>query len=421
MKIILISIGTRGDMEPFLAIGELFKEKGHEVICAFPEQFRSLVEDSGLGFATLGSGFIEMLESETGKQAMGGGGSGLKKTLAIIKLARMQGTVNKEIIRKQYELVEKEQPDRIVYNGKAIYPVIWGVEHPEKTTMVSPVPYLHYVKGHTHLAFNSNFGEYLNKLTFKLADWGLIKTIMGTLKWLPSPDITQAQIEAVLDRRQVIYTISPSLVPRPDHWPENRQVLGYHERDKTVNWQPTPELLQFLERHPKIILITFGSMTNPQPRQKTELIVEMLERHNIPTIINTAAGGLQELPSYNRDLIYFVRRIPYDWVFPKMYAVIHHGGSGTTHMALKYGCASMIIPHIIDQFTWNKILHEKGLGPLGMKVGKITTATLEPKLLELVNNPAFKDAAEAMRAQMQKEDFQEALYEMILKGATSLE
>ena len=66
-----------------------------------------------------------------------------------------------------------------------------------------------------------------------------------------------------------------------------------------------------------------------------------------------------------------------------MYATIHHGGSGTTHMALKYGCASMIIPHIIDQFTWNKIIHEKGLGPLGMKVSKLTTAKLEPKLLEL--------------------------------------
>ena len=71
-------------MEPFLAIGELLKEKGHQVICAFPEQFRNLAEDSNLEFASLGAKYIEMLDSNIGKAAMGGDGSGLKKFLAYI-------------------------------------------------------------------------------------------------------------------------------------------------------------------------------------------------------------------------------------------------------------------------------------------------------------------------------------------------
>jgi UDP:flavonoid glycosyltransferase YjiC (YdhE family) len=82
MKIILISIGTRGDMEPFIAIGEILREKGHQVICAFPEQFRDLAENSSMEFASLGSGYIETLNSDYGKAAMGGSGSGLKKFLA---------------------------------------------------------------------------------------------------------------------------------------------------------------------------------------------------------------------------------------------------------------------------------------------------------------------------------------------------
>jgi UDP:flavonoid glycosyltransferase YjiC (YdhE family) len=56
MKIILLSIGTRGDMEPFLAIGELLKERGHQVICAFPGQFRELAEDSEMEFISFNSG-----------------------------------------------------------------------------------------------------------------------------------------------------------------------------------------------------------------------------------------------------------------------------------------------------------------------------------------------------------------------------
>lgn len=71
MKIVVFAIGIRGDMEPFLAIGELLQAKGHQVTCAFPEQFRDLVEESSLGFASLGSACIEMLESDTGQDAIG--------------------------------------------------------------------------------------------------------------------------------------------------------------------------------------------------------------------------------------------------------------------------------------------------------------------------------------------------------------
>ena len=98
MKIILISIGTRGDMEPFLAIGEILRKKGHQVICAFLEQFKNLAKESDMEFASLGAKYIEMLDSDYGKAAMGGSGSGLKKFLAYVRLAKNQTEANKELI-----------------------------------------------------------------------------------------------------------------------------------------------------------------------------------------------------------------------------------------------------------------------------------------------------------------------------------
>lgn len=74
-----MSVGTRGDMEPFLAIGEILKEKAHQVICAFPEQYRNIAEESNLEFASLGTKFIDLLDSDYGKAAMGGSGSEIKK------------------------------------------------------------------------------------------------------------------------------------------------------------------------------------------------------------------------------------------------------------------------------------------------------------------------------------------------------
>jgi len=98
-----------------------------------------------------------------------------------------------------------------------------------------------------------------------------------------------------------------------------------------------------------------------------------------------------------------------------MYAVIQHGGAGTTHLALKYGCASMIIPHFMDQFVWDKITFDMGLGPRGIKISRITNKNLEPKVLELLNNKSFKEKSVEIGNQMKKEDFNDEVIKTIIE------
>jgi UDP:flavonoid glycosyltransferase YjiC (YdhE family) len=295
-----------------------------------------------------------------------------------------------------------------------LVPVIWGLNNKGKTTFVSPVPYMHYVKGHSHVAFNGNYGTVLNKLSFSLAHSGMVITIMIIKRWLKIKEkLSRKAIRDVLRHNKTIYTISPTLFSRPDHWNENLKVLGYHSRTEKTDWTPDSDLKDFLEKHRKIIFITFGSMTNPEPGKITRIMVDILGRNKIPAIINTASGGLVRPGQFEPEWIHFVSHIPYDWIFPKMYGVIHHGGSGTTHMGLKYGCVTMVIPHIIDQFVWNKIICEKGLGPKGIKVGKITTKRLEPKIIDLIKNSSYKEKARLVSSQMENEDFTEELYRTI--------
>lgn len=97
-----------------------------------------------------------------------------------------------------------------------------------------------------------------------------------------------------------------------------------------------------------------------------------------------------------------------------MYAIVHHGGSGTTHMAMKYGCASLIVPHIIDQFMWNDLLSKKGAGPKGPSISKMSMATLENKIVDLWNNPSYKTKAEEIAQEMSKEDFREEVYRTVI-------
>jgi len=418
MKILMVSLGTRGDMEPFLAIGGMLKKKGQQVICAFPEQFRDLAEDAGMEFESMGPEYIDMLNSTEGKAFMGGGSSWLAKIIAIWKLAAKSTEMNKKFIYRQYELVEREKPDRVLYNGKAIYPFIWELDNRGKTIFITPVPYIHRVKGHTHVGFHSNFGPLLNRLTYTVADFGLITTVKTSAGWLKTHrKITRKEIAQALPSNRAIYTISPSLFPRPDYWPDNLQVLGYPERDMEVNWQPDNDLQLFLESHQKILFVTFGSMTSPEPEKKTKIILDILERHRIPAIINTASGGLVKPAGYSSDLIRFIDRIPYDWIFPRVYAVIHHGGSGTTHLALKHGCASMVIPYIIDQYVWNNLVRDLGAGPAGIEISKITGKNLEPGILDLFHNPSYREKAQEIAAGMKKEDFRDKLYRVIVGDA----
>ena len=193
------------------------------------------------------------------------------------------------------------------------------------------------------------------------------------------------------------------------------KILGYHERDKTIKWKPGSEILKFLEKHNKPVFVTFGSMTNPNPLEKTNLLLEIFRRNNIAAIINTFSGGLVEPENYDRENILFVRSIPYDWIFPKVYAVIHHGGSGTTHMAVRSGCASLIVPHVIDQFCWNDIINQMQLGPKGIKISVIGLKNLEPLILDLMNNETYRSNAQILAEKMQKEkELENELYMEII-------
>lgn len=415
MKIVLVSVGTRGDMEPFVAIGELLKENGHDVLCIFPEQFRELATQSDLAFESLGNKFIELLESDDGKAAMGGA-SGWKKFMGTLRLAMNQKNANQEVIFNQKKIIDRFHPDCVLYNGKAIYPILWHFKTKRKIIFISPLPYMHYVKGHTHIAFNSNYGEFFNKLTFSLAQFGMITTINISKKWLKiKARIKRSEIKNVLQNGRSIYTISPSLFKRPEYWSDNLKVMGFHQKKQNISWAPSGDLTNFLEKYDKILFVTFGSMVNSAPTKNSNIFLEILKRHNIPSIINSASGGLIQTNENTAEHIHFVSQIPYDWIFPKVYGVIHHGGSGTTHMTLKYGCASMIIPHIIDQFAWNSVLANLRVGPLGVKINKLSTKILEPKILDLLNDSKYKEMAEEIKTQMAKENFKDELLKEVIK------
>jgi UDP:flavonoid glycosyltransferase YjiC (YdhE family) len=101
-----------------------------------------------------------------------------------------------------------------------------------------------------------------------------------------------------------------------------------------------------------------------------------------------------------------------------MYATIHHGGSGTLHTSLRAGCASMVIPHLGDQFIFDQMAFRAGVGPRGIRISKLEKAGLKKKILDLLHNPVYKTNAEKIAAKMAAEDMEDEVYEFVLGGSS---
>lgn len=418
MKAILFSLGTRGDIEPFLAIAEILNKNGYKVIYAFPAQFKEMVNEDMFEFFGLSEKFLELLEGEKAKLVLGGKGNIFKKLGALLWMMSTSQIMQKEVIQQQHDLIERVQPDRVIYNQKCLYPIVWGMKNKDKSVLLSPLPCtVHEYEDHPALGMGKDLGKFLNRFTYRFSNFFLFLTIKSSTKKYHKGlglKLNASVIKNhVLKAEKMVYTISPSLFPKPGSWTDNVNVVGYHERDLQSDWQPSADLELFIAKHKKIVFITFGSMTNPEPEQKTQIILDVLSKNKIPAIINTAAGGLIR-PNNFPDHVFFTEQLPYSWVLPKVYAAIHHGGSGTVHTTLKYGCASMIVPHILDQHVWNDILSKLNVGPTGMSIKKFSSQKFESLLLKLYHTGSYKENALRLSEIMKKEDLEDYFTEILL-------
>ncbi len=138
MKVILFSIGTRGDIEPFLAIAQLLKEQNCDVIYVFPEQYRKIVERMGLSFKGFSEDILDLMNGKEMKMIFGNQGSILKRIRILIKMARVSLKLSKDSVTLQHRIQKEEKPDKILFHPKCNYSVVWGVGNPGKTILVNP-------------------------------------------------------------------------------------------------------------------------------------------------------------------------------------------------------------------------------------------------------------------------------------------
>lgn len=405
LQIVMLIVGTRGDVQPFIAIGKRLQDYGHRVRLATHSNFRDFVLTAGLEFFALG-GDPKILAGYMVKNK-----GFLPSGPSEIPVQRNQ---MKEIIYSLYPACKEPDPESgIPFDAEAIIanPPAYGHTHVAEALKI-PI----------HIFFTmpwtptSEFPHPLSRVK-QQAGYRLSYQIVDSLIWLGIRDMINDLRKKKLKLRPVTYLSgshasesnvphgyiwSPHLVPKPKDWGSKVDVVGFCFLDLASNYEPPESLVNWLKAGDKPIYIGFGSLPVQEPVKMTQIIVEALESTGQRGIINKGWGGLGDLAE-PKDFVYLLDNCPHDWLFLHCKAVVHHGGAGTTAAGLKAACPTAIIPFFGDQPFWGERVHARGVGPAPIPVEEFSLN----KLVNAINfmlDPKVKMAAVELAKAMENED-----------------
>jgi UDP:flavonoid glycosyltransferase YjiC (YdhE family) len=276
--------------------------------------------------------------------------------------------------------------------------------HPYGTTRAYPQVFFPRLPGWVPLR-----GHY-NRLTHGLAEagfWFLLSAALNTARRealaLPPTSRTAMLRRSRETTNPTLLAYSERLAPRPRDWGAHAHVTGYWFLDRPPGWQPPTLLSDFLASGPPPVYVSFGSnLAGRDPDEVTRLLVEALKRAGVRGILSSAWGDLGNtcLP----DTVLRVEQVPHDWLFPRMAAVVHHGGAGTTAAALRAGVPSVAVPFFGDQRFWAERLHALGASPAPLPRPQLTADRLANAIRATVCNPAMKQRAACLGERLNKEN-----------------
>ncbi|MGV2184014.1 glycosyltransferase [Rhizobium rhizogenes] len=396
MRVAIHTLGTRGDVQPYIALALGLLERGHRVQLAAPVQFGSMVQGHGIAFAPLPGEFRALLDTPEGKAAIAGG-QGFSAGLKLIKHAR---PMMRALLDAEWKAARAFTPDIFVYHPKAIAVPHMAEALQRRFILASPLP------GFTPTsAFPSPM------LPFKDLGWlnriSHIAAIRGAeLLFGKIISAWRAEQLGLMRRRSLsvasngtLYGYSRHVVPVPPDWGRDVLVSGYWFLD-SKSWRPPDDLEAFLAEGPPPIYVGFGSMPGLDPDRMTATVFEALARAGKRGVLALGGGALSA--ERRARHVHIIRDAPHDRLFPNVHAIIHHGGAGTTAASLRAGKPMAICPFFGDQPFWARRVLELGVGlPLNRKALSVERLTAA---IAAMDDPLMRRQAKALGSRIREED-----------------
>ncbi len=392
MHITILALGSRGDIQPYAALGSGLIKAGHQVRFITFESFAFLIAEHGLDFhlirgnpqslvASAGTDMLRLVRSFSSLA------EGYAQDLSAPKLGETDLIINQLPGGLYgYDLAEKYGIPMIL---AAVIPL----------TRTRAFPFM----GFPRLPLPG-----YNKMTYILGEqlvWSMYRGVINrwrkhTLRLSALPFAGYFN-QLGTPKFPILNGFSPAVVPRPVDWNEHIHITGYWFLEEQ-NWQPPADLEAFIDAGPPPVFIGFGSMPVKDPVGTTKIILEALHQSGQRGILHAGWGGLgnQLLP----DSVYKLDYAPYWWLFPRMAMVIHHGGSGTTGDGLRAGIPTCAVPFLFDQYYWGERIAALGVGPNPIRQRNLTGERLIQVIKVGTNNSQIGHNAAELGLKIRAED-----------------
>lgn len=403
MRIGIYAFGTRGDVQPAIALGKGLISAGYEVSIIAGSNSEAFIKQHGIDYLPLSVDIQDVMQSEQGKEWVDASDQPMKQLGIMKQLAKDFGATITQEMWQAYQ-----QVDAVICNFTSVIFVLSYAEHSPKPVINAPYQPMHATRAGwaNYVAFRPNYSV-LNLISSAIgnyAGWGIYGEVVNQQRTqilnLPPYSLrTYLQARAKLP---TIYGFSEHIIPKPRDWSENRHIAGYWFLDDMGDWQVSPALQEFLEAGSAPIYMGFGSMGSSSPEKAAKLMIDALTKTGHRGIISSGWAGLEskDLP----ETIFQLDFAPHQWLFPHMAGVIHHGGAGTTAAAIRAGVPQTIIPHMSDQPLWGRRIHELGIGTKAIDRHKLTSDNLAEAIEQLVENTSLRKNTEQMGKLISAED-----------------
>jgi sterol 3beta-glucosyltransferase len=394
MRVSIITVGSRGDVQPFAAFGLGLQRAGHAVrICTHPE-FRELVTGQGLDYAPLAAGALSRgTDTEEGRRWAERQSRWMPTWVGLIRDAR-------SVAHERMRDAGAGCSDADVIVATNLTQVLgWQLARergvPLVRALLNAPAYWMSRRTNRRIATAVRQGAWL-----AARPW-LNRVRREALGLGPLP-LREPIGELDRQRQLVLYPFSPSVLPKPAGWGDWTEVTGYWILDARVDPDPPEDLRAFVEAGPPPVCMGFATQLDPDPVRTTQMMVEALRASGRRGVLLRRPEALAGVEL--GDDVYALERVPHDWLFPRCAAVVHHAAAGTTATVLRSGVPSVVVPHNADQFTWARRLAELRVSPPPIRRRRLSLERLEPALIGATTSGVLRERAQALAARIRAED-----------------
>jgi len=357
-----VTLGSRGDVQPYVALGKAVQSRGHDVTVCTHANFASFVGRNGLKFADSGGDVLGLIGQEESREWMETGLNPFKFVSGFRRLmekeldegarAVMQACADAEAIIGSgtgfYSGYAVAQVKNIPFMQAYVQPVHPTWEFPSALFPTS-------IKGGAAFNFMTHW---IGGLFF----WQSLRPVVNRVRreffhLKPISPLLGPIVEMDFAKIPTLYGLSPNVIAKPKNWQPWHHVTGYWFLDEP-DWQPPREMLQFINAGDAPVCVGFGSMSDTTPERTSAIVLEAIKQSGQRAILLTGWGGLKQ--SQLSESIFVIEQAPHSWLFPRCKAIVHHGGSGTSGAAFRSGAPVVVVPFFGDQPFWAEIA--KGLG-----------------------------------------------------------